>query len=141
MRQHALSSKLSRYTCARIDADLPLAFTLVVTNLAPVPVLRRVAVLFRLFCALAVAIVTTYHTCCFATAQASQPAAIGAPTHQHAADHANSSGEKSHNCTMVSLPAFSVVLAATDESAVCDAAPVRDLASFHPRLTSPPPKA
>jgi hypothetical protein len=99
------------------------------------------AALFRLFCALAVAIVTTYHTCRVATAQACQPAAICAPTHQHAPDHANFSGAKQHNCTMVSLPAFSVVLAATDESTVCDAAPVGDLASFYPRLTSPPPKA
>lgn len=124
-----------------VDADLTLAFTFVVTNQAPFLVLRRVAVLVRLFCALAVAIVTTYHTCRLATAQASQLAAIYAPTHQHAPDHANFSGEKCHNCTMVSLPAFSVVLAPTDESTVCDAAPVRDLTSFHPRLTSPPPKA
>jgi hypothetical protein len=106
------------------------------------------AVLFRLFCALAVAIVTAYHfcclgthTCCLATAQASQPAAIYASSHQHAPAHANFSGKKCHNCTMVSLPAFSVVLASTDESTVCDAAPVRDLTSFHPGLTSPPPKA
>jgi len=134
--------------CCPIDADLPWAFTFVVTIQAPFPVLRRVAVLFRLFCALAVAIVTAYHfcclgthTCCLATAQASQPAAIYASSHQHAPAHANLSGGKCHNCTMVSLPAFSVVLAATDESTVCDAAPVRDLASFHPHLTSPPPKA
>lgn len=111
------------------------------TNQAPFLVLRRVAVLFRLFCALAVAIVTTYHTCCLAPVEASEPAAIGAPLQQHAPDHVNFAGDKCHDCTMVSLPAFSTMLAATDESTVCDAAPIRDLASFHPRLTSPPPKA
>lgn len=125
----------------RIDAGLPLAFTSVVTNQTPFSFVRRVAALCRLFCVLAVAIVTTHYSCRLTAAQASQPTAICAPTHQGAPEHANLSGEKCHHCTMISLLASSVVLAAPDESADCNAAPVHDLASFNPRQTSPPPKA
>lgn len=118
-----------------------LAFTFIVTNQPPFPVIRRGADLFRLLCVLVVALVTTYHTCRPATAQASQPAVICVPIHQNAPDHMSFSGEVCHTCTMVSLPAFSVMLSATDESTACDAASVQDLTPFHPRLTSPPPKA
>ncbi len=107
-------------------------------------VLRRVprlAVFLRLFCALAIALVTTFHTCGIATAQASEPAFVCATAHQDAPDHADLSGEKCHTCTVVSLPAFLTAVATVDESTGSVAAPARDLISFTPHIVSPPPKA
>lgn len=101
----------------------------------------RLAAALRLFCALAIAVVTTFHACNIATAQTPEPAFACATAHQDAPDHADLSGEKCHTCTVVSLPAMMTVASAVDDSTGSVAAPVRDLVSFTPRLTSPPPRA
>jgi len=117
-----------------------LAFTEIVLNLGNFPALRRAAAFFRLFCVLAVAVVTTFHTCGLATAQASQPVAICAAAEQDASEQADFSVEKCHICTVVSLPSLPVTVAPIDRCD-CAAAPVQGLAPFTPALTSPPPKA
>ena len=63
--------------------------------------------MFRVFCALAVAFVTTFHVCGIATASAYAPMAVqalesdGAPQ-----DEASLPGEKCHVCATVSLLAL-----------------------------------
>lgn len=97
--------------------------------------------IFRIFCALAVAFVTTFHVCGIATASASAPTAISAVATDDAQPaNAGLSAEKCHICAMVSLPALtSIADAALSNTDVLDA-PVRDLVSFQTRLTPPPPR-
>jgi hypothetical protein len=100
----------------------------------------RLAAALRLFCALAIALVTTFHICANAMAAGSEPTIVCAADRDvpHDADLA---GEKCHLCTVVSLPAFLTAASAVDDSPGSVAASVRDLVSFTPRITSPPPKA
>lgn len=123
-----------------IDESLVLALSLLVTKQASIGIALRSMSLFWLFCVAVLAVVTTYHTCRVTSVQGFQPLAISAP-HPDAPDHASFSGEKCHTCTMVSLPAFSILLAVPDQGIVCDGPAVDCLTSFHSRLTSPPPKA
>ena len=116
------------------------AFIEVVLSLDLFPAVRRVAVFLRLFCVLAVAVVTTFHTCGLATAQASQPVAICAAAEQDGSEQAGFSVEKCHICAVVSLSSLPVAVAAVDR-VTCTAMPVQGLAPFTPTLTSPPPKA
>lgn len=117
-----------------------MAFTEIVLNIGQFPALRRAAAFFRLFCVLAVALVTTFHICGIAAAQASQPVAISAAADQDVPEQADFSVEKCHICTVVSLPSLPVTVAAVDRGD-CTPMPVRSLATFNPALTSPPPKA
>jgi len=104
------------------------------------PAFRRAAAFFRLFCVLAVALVTTFHTCGLSTAQAAQPIAISVAAEQDSSEQADFSVEKCHMCAVVSLPSFAVAAAAVDRGD-CTSVPVHGLAPFTPSLTSPPPKA
>ena len=97
--------------------------------------------IFRIFCALAVAFVTTFHVCGIAGASAESPTAIYAATADDAqpAD-AGLSAEKCHICAMVSLPALTAVAdAPLGKTDVRDAS-IHDLVSFQTRLTPPPPR-
>ncbi|WP_425067005.1 hypothetical protein [Reyranella sp.] len=98
--------------------------------------------MFRLFCALAVAFVTTFHVCGIATASVSAPTAIqtaGADDAQPA--DAGLSAEKCHICATVSLPALTQTTEASPDAIAVRQAPVRDLVSFQTSLAPPPPRA
>ena len=131
----------------RIDVALPLAFTWKVTIGFPLSLIPRVAAHFRLFCVLAVAMVTTFHMCGVRTAQAFQPTqalqsiVVLAASDQSLPDQATDlAGERCHFCTVVSLPPLSAATAGVDGNAPDVARAVPNLASFHARLTSPPPR-
>lgn len=107
------------------------------------PVTRRLpSRLFRLFCALAVAFVTTFHVCGIATASAEAPTAIlAAAANDAPQDEAGlSSAEKCHVCATVSLPASMAAADASPGKAAAQYAPVRDLVSFKTSLSPPPPR-
>ena len=134
-------------TCDFLDREAPLTDRLRSRSLRAVMigvVLRqvpRLAAALRLFCALAVAVVTTFHTCGIATAETAAPTVVYAAAESDAPDQADLSAEKCHICTVVSLPALMTVASAVDGSPGSFAASVRDLVSFTPHITSPPPKA
>jgi hypothetical protein len=98
--------------------------------------------MFRVFCALAVAFVTTFHVCGIATASAYAPMAVqalesdGAPQ-----DEASLPGEKCHVCATVSLPALTQAAEASPGAIAVRQAPVRGLVSFQTSLAPPPPRA
>ncbi|MCC8430082.1 hypothetical protein LJ725_13985 [Reyranella aquatilis] len=102
--------------------------------------LRVVAAFFRLFCVLAVAVVTTFHVCGLSTAQAAQPSAISAVVEQHADDQADFAVEECQFCMAASLPSTALTVVDVDRRD-CVLAPMRALSPFTPFLTSPPPKA
>lgn len=98
--------------------------------------------MFRVFCALAVAFVTTFHVCGIATASASAPMTVQAPETDGASqDEASLPSEKCHVCATVSLPALTQAAEASPGTITVRQAPVRDLVSFQPSLASPPPRA
>lgn len=97
---------------------------------------------FRFFCALAVAFVTTFHVCGIATASAAAQTAIHAPAANDAPqDEGSLPGEKCHVCAMVSLPALTAPAEAAPDRIAVHEALVRDLVSFQASLTPPPPRA
>jgi len=98
--------------------------------------------LFGLFCALAVAFVTTFHVCGIATANATLAASIHAPTADDSPqDEGSPAGEKCHVCATVSLPVPTPVEDASPDRIAVRQAPVRDLVSYHTSLAPPPPRA
>ena len=98
--------------------------------------------MFRVFCALAMAFVTTFHVCNIATASASVPTAIyAAGTDDAQPADAGLSAEKCHICAMVSLPALTQTAEASPDAVAVRQAPVRSLVSFQTSLAPPPPRA
>lgn len=97
--------------------------------------------LFRLFCAVAVAFVTTFHVCGIATASATPPVALHAPVADDGpSDEGSLPGEKCHVCATVSLPAPTPAEESLPERIAVRQAPARDLVSLHTALALPPPK-
>ena len=103
----------------------------------------RVSALLRVFCALALAVVTTFHVCGAASARDIGPAPIvheASDNISHQAGDVDVTAEKCHICTVVSLPA---ALASGATLAVLHIVPAglsADLVSFSPSATSPPPR-
>jgi len=96
---------------------------------------------FRLFCALAVAFVTTFHVCGIATASTYAPTAVHAPEAENASqDEASLAGETCHVCATVSLPALTQTADVSLDTIAIRQAPARDLVSFQTSLTPPPPR-
>lgn len=103
----------------------------------------RVSALFRLFCAVALAVVTTFHVCGAVSARDVGLAPIVHETSDlsHQGGDIDVTAEKCHICTVVSLPA---VVASGATPAVLHVVPAgvsADLASLSPSATSPPPKS
>jgi hypothetical protein len=99
--------------------------------------------IFRLFCALAVAFVTTFHVCGIATASAEASTAIfAAAANDGPRDESGPpSAEKCHVCATLSLPSLLAVTDAPLGKVPVRAAPVRGLVSFQTPLSPPPPRA
>jgi hypothetical protein len=102
----------------------------------------RVSALLRVFCALAVAVVTTFHVCGAASARDIGPSSIvlAVSDASHQAGDVDVTAEKCHICTVVSLPA---ILASSATLSVLHVVPEgvsADLISFSPSSTSPPPR-
>ena len=102
----------------------------------------RVSALLRVFCAVALAVVTTFHVCGAVSAQDIGPAPIvyEASDVFHQAGDIDVTAEKCHICTVVSLPA---ALASGATLAVLHVVPAgvsADLISCSPSATSPPPR-
>lgn len=101
----------------------------------------RPAGLLRMFCALAVAIVTTFHVCGFAAARDAGPALVV----YQASDHAQTgdvemTAEKCHMCAVASLPATLTFASAHNVLHSVPAGASSDLLPFWPSATSPPPR-
>ena len=97
--------------------------------------------LFRVFCAVALAVVTTFHVC----GAVSSPDIGPAPIVHEASDVSHQGGdidvtaEKCHICTVVSLPA-ALAGGATLVLHVVPAGVSPDLISFLASASSPPPR-
>jgi len=103
----------------------------------------RVSALLRLFCAFALAVVTTFHVCDAASARdiGPSPAVHEVSGSSHEAGDVDVTAEKCHICTVVSLPA---ALASGKVLAVLHVVPAgvsAELVSRPPSATFPPPKA
>lgn len=127
--------------CCNIDAGLELAFTPSVTNRIPLSASQFTSAFFRLVLVLAVAVAATFQACCLTATQTSQAETYIASDHD-ASDRDTSTqvdlaGEQCSLCAVAALPAMVPV---AEESFAETVAQVRDLAPFHPRPTSPPPR-
>jgi hypothetical protein len=126
-----------------VDAALHLAFTARVSSRSSLGgVGVRVSSLFRVFCAVVLAVVTTFHVCDAASARDIGPSPIvhEASDTAHQAGDIDVTAEKCHLCTVVSLPA---ALAGGATLAVLHVVPTggsADLTSLSPSATSPPPR-
>jgi len=102
----------------------------------------RVSALLRVFCAIALAVVTTFHVCGAASARDIGPAPIvyEASGASHQAGDVDVTAEKCHICTVVSLPAILASSATLLVLHVVPAGVSADLISFSPPATSPPPR-
>ena len=103
----------------------------------------RVSAQLRVFCDLALAVVTTFHVCGAVSAWDFGPTLIvhEASDVSHQAGDVDVTAEKCHICTVVSLPA---ALAGGGMVAVVHVVPAgvsADLISFSPSATSPPPRS
>lgn len=96
--------------------------------------------LLRVFAALIVVFVTTYHTCGAATAAELRMLAFvdsadaGAPLDQE------STVEKCHVCTVVSIPAPALKFADISDPSVVPSGTVTQLVTVYFSATAPPPK-
>ncbi len=97
--------------------------------------------MLRMFLALTVAIVSTFHVCGYASVQASEPTfAASVLSSGEPQDAAEMTVEKCHLCAVTSLPALMMSAAAIDAVRIVPSAePVR-LLSFLPATTAPPPR-
>lgn len=85
--------------------------------------------------------VTAFHMCGLASAQASKPFAVFATADQDRPEQASQLlSESCHFCTVVSLPTPSTMIVGDDGKPRNGAQSVPDLVSFHPGQTSPPPR-
>jgi hypothetical protein len=102
----------------------------------------RVSALFRVFCALVVATVMTFHVCGAASARdiGPSPIVLEVSDASHQAGDTDVTAEKCHICTVVSLPAILAGGAALAVAQVVPPGISPDLISFSPSATSPPPK-
>lgn len=127
--------------CCDIDVGLQLAFTPNVTNRIPFSASQFTSAFFRLVLVLTLAVGATFQACCLTAAQTSQATTYIASIHD-ASDRDTSAqvdlaGEQ---CSLCAVAAFPAMVPVAEESFAETVAQVRDLASFHPRLTSPPPR-
>jgi hypothetical protein len=123
---------------------LPLAFTACVSSrISFGGVGARMSALFRVFCAVALAVVTTFHVCGAVSARDFGPAPIvhEASDVSHQGGDIDVTAEKCHICTVVSLPAALAGGATLAVRRVVPAGVSPDLISFWPSATSPPPRA
>jgi hypothetical protein len=102
----------------------------------------RVSALLRVFCALAVAVVTTFHVCGAVSARdiGPSPVVLEVSDASHQAGDVDVTAEKCHICTVVSLPAILASGATLSVLHVVPAGISADLISFSPPATSPPPR-
>ena len=102
----------------------------------------RVSALFRVFCVLALAVVTTFHVCSAVSAQdiGPVPIVLEVSDASHQAGDIDVTAEKCHICTVVSLPAVLASGATVAVPHVVPAGVSADLISFSPSATSPPPR-
>jgi hypothetical protein len=122
---------------------LPLAFTACVSSrISFGGVGARMSALFRVFCAVALAVVTTFHVCGAVSARDFGPAPIvhEASDVSHQGGDIDVTAEKCHICTVVSLPAALAGGATLAVRRVVPAGVSPDLISFLPSATSPPPR-
>lgn len=99
------------------------------------------AVLLRVFCTLAVAIVATFHVCGIASVRDLGPATIAyEQSSEPSRGDADVTAEKCHVCTVVSLPATLDGGAELLAQRPAPGVPSR-LLSFLPSATAPPPRA
>lgn len=85
--------------------------------------------------------VTAFHMCGLASAQASKPFAVFATVDQDRPEQATQlPSESCHFCAVVSLPAPSTTIIGDDGKPPNVAQSVPNLVSFHRGLTSPPPR-
>jgi hypothetical protein len=126
-----------------VDGALRLAFTAYVrSRISFGGVGARFSALLRVFCALALAVVTTFHVCGAASARDIGPSPVvhEASDVSHQGGDIDVTAEKCHICTVVSLPA---ALAGGATLAVLHVVPAGvspGLISFLPSATSPPPR-
>lgn len=128
---------------ALLTRALPLAFTACVSSrISFGGVGARISALFRVFCAVALAVVTTFHVCGDASARGIEPTPIAHETSDVSsqAGDIDVTAEKCHLCTMVSLPAAVAGGATLVVLHIVPAGVSADLISFSPSATSPPPK-
>jgi hypothetical protein len=102
----------------------------------------RPAALFRLFCAFAVAIVTTFHVCGTASARSVGPDPIVVDASNDAVPgDIDITSEQCHVCAVVSLPATEQGAAIPQLPHPVPVSASTILLSFCPSATSPPPRA
>ncbi len=99
--------------------------------------------LLRVFCAVALAVVTTFHVCGAVSARDLGPAPIlhEVSDASHQAGDIDVTAEKCHICTVVSLPAILASGATPPVLHVVPSGVSAYLVSRSPSATSPPPKA
>lgn len=122
---------------------MPLAFTACVSSrISFGGVGARISALFRVFCAVALAVVTTFHVCGAVSARNIGPAPIvhEASDVSHQGGDIDVTAEKCHICTVVSLPAAVAGGATLAALHVVPAGVSPGLISFLPLATSPPPR-
>ena len=127
-----------------VDGALRLAFTTFVrSRISFGGVGARISVLFRVFCAVALAVVTTFHVCGAVSARDIGPAPIvhEASDVSHQGGDIDVTAEKCHICAVVSLPAALAGGATLAVPHVVPAGVSPDLISFLPSASSPPPRS